>query len=151
MGQMTAAVTTAGKTGKVLNHSRNVRKSQPSKPKMTRTSTIPPIIGFFTSESKRISGKYGKLYCKGTCSPLPRVRRRGDPRSLLAVKFDSPPPVHYLLRLARNFSISGLRPLKATKKQMSLTPVMPPTHLSSSTISHFPFGTLMPKSSDGNI
>jgi hypothetical protein len=56
-------MTTAGKTGQVLSHCRNVRKSQPSKPKITSTSTIPSTIGFFTSESKRISAKSGKLEC----------------------------------------------------------------------------------------
>ena len=53
-------MTTAEKTGKVLSHSRKVRKSQPSKPKITSTSTIRSTIGFFTSESKRISAKLGK-------------------------------------------------------------------------------------------
>ena len=59
-------MTTAGKTGKVLSHSRNVRKSQPSKPKIISTSTIRPTIGFFTSESKRISAKAREMRAANT-------------------------------------------------------------------------------------
>jgi hypothetical protein len=46
-GQSTAAATSAGKKGCLLNDSRNVRQSQPTKPKMTSTSTIPIEHNFF--------------------------------------------------------------------------------------------------------
>src|SRR5262245_58486027 len=53
--------------------------------------------------------------------------------------------------LARNCFISLLLPLNATRKQVSFIPVTAPTHSSPSTVSHLPFRTLMPKSSEGNI